>query len=115
MTAKYVRNNKFGAIRTDGYASKAEASRGAELDLLVKAKEISQLRRQPRYILLDADKTAGYARPLCYVADFEYLDHRSDRMVIEDVKGFPTPAYLIKKRLMKQLHGLEVTEIRYRR
>jgi Protein of unknown function (DUF1064) len=115
MTAKYVRNNKFGAIRADGYASKAEARRGAELDLLAKAKEISQLRRQPWFVLLDADKAAGYARPLCYVADFEYYDHRSERMVIEDVKGFPTPSYLIKKRLMKQLHGLEVTEIRYRR
>ena len=103
--------SKYHAVRTNGYSSRKEAIRGAELELLERAGAISNLRKQPSYILLDAWPEGGYKRPLMYVGDFEYFDKAVDRIILEDVKGFRTPVYKIKKRLLEQLHGIKITEI----
>lgn len=102
--------NKYNAKPTvvDGirFASKAEAKRYGELQLLVKAGTISGLELQPRYDL----EVNG--RLVCeYVADFRYRCHFDSKMVIEDVKGVKTPAYLLKKKLMLAVHGIEIVEV----
>ena len=38
--------NKYGAVRTDGYASKVEARRAAELEVLVRIGEIDSFEEQ---------------------------------------------------------------------
>jgi hypothetical protein len=102
--------SKYGAVRTtvDGitFASKAEASRYTQLKLLAKAGHISSLRLQPRYPLTINGTVVG-----TYVADFAFLDERTGKLVVEDVKGYATPVYKLKRRLVKALYGIEITEV----
>lgn len=105
--------NKYGvapkAERTlDGivFDSKGEMERWAALSLLQRAGEIVNLLRQVTYSL---DVNGVH---ICnYIADFEYRE-RSDsygktRLVVEDWKGFKTPAYHLKKKLMLAIHGIK--------
>lgn len=81
------------------FASKKEARRDAELQLLFKAKQINCLRRQPRYPL----KVKGHL--ICtYVGDFEYIER--GKLVCEDVKsaGTHTATYEIKHKLFKAIY-----------
>ena len=118
------RGNKYHAKRTDGYASKKEANRVAELRILEQAGKIWGLKLQVRFELLPA--IPGYRRPLVYIADATYYtfddksvvgcnpitrDLMGTAFVILDVKGVRTKEYKIKKRLMRQLLGLEITEV----
>jgi len=104
--------SKYHAVRTNGFASKAEDRRNSELVLLERANVIKNLVRQPRYVLLPAWPEGGYKCPLVYVGDFEYYDKAADKVILEDVKGIITPVYKIKKRLLEQLHGIKITEVR---
>lgn len=105
--------NKFGNKRTtvDGiaFASKAEAKRYSELRLLEKAKLIFRLKLQPRF-KLEVDGV-----PICvYVGDFQYYKfdaNGEEEEVLEDVKGFRTPEYELKRKLMYAIHGIEIQEI----
>ena len=63
--------SKYGAVKTNGYASKHEAKRAADLKLLEKAGKIFELREQVTYVLADAVTVQGRRRPsLRYIADF---------------------------------------------
>lgn len=103
------RANKFGAKRTpvDGHTfdSKAEAKRYSELKLLQRAKEIWGLLYQRRYELM-----VNGIHICTYVADFTYYEGK--KFVCEDVKGARTRDYIIKKKLMKAIYGIDVVEIR---
>ena len=101
--------SKYKAVPTvvDGvrFASKAEAKRDGELQLLAKAGEIIDIERQPKFDL----RVNG--RKVCrYVADWSYWeadptrDHRCLRRVVEDRKGVQTAAFKIKWALAKALH-----------
>lgn len=101
------RFNKYGAKKTvvDGitFASKAEARRYGELKLLEKAGEIRHLELQPKFDLTVNGEKIGR-----YVADFRYRE--GTESVVEDVKGFKTPVYRLKKALVKALYGIEIRE-----
>ena len=103
------KRHKYNARRVAGYASAREAKRAAELRILEQAGKIGPLNEQVPYTLLPA--TAEFPRALRYIADFTYVDRETGQVVIEDAKGVRTPVYKLKKRLMKQLLGVEVTEI----
>jgi hypothetical protein len=48
-----------------------------------------------------------------YIADFVYEERQRDgswREHVEDVKGFKTPEYKLKAKLMKAVHGIIVRE-----
>lgn len=96
-----VRRNKFNAKPqvVDGvrFASKAEAKRDAELQLLAKAGAIQRLERQPRFVL-----RANGEKVCTYVADWRYFE--GDLEVIEDKKGVQTRAFKIKFALAKALY-----------
>ena len=109
--------SKYRAVRTNGYASKREANRAAELRLLEKAGVIANLEEQVSFDLLPGMAAIGCPRALRYEADFRYL-RKFEGMaiwdptpVVEDAKGVRTPVYKIKKRLMRQLLGIEITEV----
>ena len=103
--------SKYRAKRTQGYASAKEANRAAELKLMEREGLITNLRDQVRFTLLPPFPQRGFSRPLVYVADFVYVDKETGKERIEDVKGMRTPVYLVKRRLMAQILGLEVTEV----
>ena len=107
--------NKFRNIRTtiDGitFASKHEAMRYSKLKLLEKAKAITDLRLQVKYMLTPA-QNGEYRKEqaMNYIADFVYLDLKRG-IVVEDVKGFRTEVYKLKKKLFQyKFYPLEITE-----
>lgn len=109
-----MRQNKFRNNPTewDGikFDSKKECSRYIVLKMMEDNGEITDLRRQVRYLLIPTQKICGKTeRSIYYVADFVYC--KNGTFVVEDVKGFRTQVYKIKRRLMKQIHGIEVVEV----
>ncbi len=97
--------NKYHAKPTGGHASKAEHRRACELKLLERAGKISDLKEQVRFELVP--KRDG-ERAVVYVADFTYTEKGT--FVVEDCKGFKTPVYRLKKRLMAHVHGIKIRE-----
>jgi len=105
--------SKYGAVKTmvDGhcFASKGEAGRYRELEILMSAHQINDLRLQVVYDLAPAVMILGRRPPpLRYVADFVYM--RYGREVVEDFKGVRTEGYRIKRHLMKAIHGIDIYE-----
>lgn len=98
-------------ITVDGmkFDSKKEYKRYCELKLLEKAGIIKGLERQVKYILIDKFKTVdGTQRETSYVADFIYTEN--GRLVVEDVKGFKTDVYKLKKKMMYDKYGIWIKE-----
>ena len=108
--------SKYGnkRVEVDGitFDSRAEAKRYAELKLLEKAGQISDLKLQPRFPFYCQ---TGWTSELIftYVADFSYVDNVPPHpmTVVEDVKGFRTPLYRLKKKLIEAQYGIAITEI----
>lgn len=103
---------KFKNIRTrnaDGSmaASKWEAERLAQLELMEKAGEIRELRTQVSYPLMVGDTLIG-----AYVADAVYFDVRRNCKVVEDAKGCKTQLYRWKARHFKAQFGFAITEVK---
>lgn len=103
--------NKYRAKKVkDGdlvFDSRKEYRRWQELLLAEKAGVIKGLRRQVKYELLP--RVPGkWPRPVYYVADFVYREDGKE--VVEDVKGYKTDVYKLKKRLMWVVHGIEIRE-----
>lgn len=99
---------KYRAVPTtiDGkkFASKKEAHRYVELKLLNRAGKVHDLRCQVSFTL----NVNG--EHICrYVADFVYFNDKGEK-IVEDVKGFLTKEYKLKKKLMKAIHDIEIRE-----
>lgn len=107
------RKNKYHAEKCNGYDSKKEYYRAQQLKLLLKAGLISNLREQVVFLLIPS-QTNGEGieeRPVKYKADFVYIDNATGQTVVEDTKGFRTPEYIIKRKLMLQVHGITIKEV----
>ena len=108
--------SKYGnkKCKIDGFTfdSMAEARRYAELKILLREGKIKDLELQKEYELVPSyvDDTGKRIRPVYYKADFVYYDNEADKTVIEDVKGYRTEGYKIKKKLMGS-KGLYITEV----
>jgi len=90
------------------FDSKKEAERYAELKLLERGGIIKDLRTQVRFELIPKNKNG---RAVYYVCDFTYTENGV--LVVEDVKSQPTktPVYRLKKRLMKEVYGIDIKEV----
>ena len=114
--------SKYKAVKTtiDGitFDSKREAKRYTELKVLEKSGHITHLELQPEYQI-----TINGAKICKYKADFRYFTVRQENnalsynskgewqtptmtgdkegQIVEDVKGFKTPIYRLKKRLVE--------------
>ena len=87
------------------FDSKAEMNRYCELKLMEKAKEISHLILQPEFLLLEGFRYKGKKiQSMKYIADFQYIE-KDGTEVVEDVKGFKTKEYNIKKKLFLHKYG----------
>ena len=110
----------------DTFDSRKEYSRYRELLLLERAGNIKELRRQVRYELIPPqyETVARYSMKTgkrlkdeeklvehgChYIADFVYR-LADGPVVVEDTKGVKTPEYIIKRKLMLQIHGIKILE-----
>ena len=125
MASKY----RAKKVVVDGitFDSMKEARRYAELKLLERAGKIKDLKLQVPFELLPAQYEATgevYTRgknkglpkqgkciekAVIYRADFVY--HEDGKLVVEDTKGFKTTDYIIKRKLMLHVHGIQIREV----
>lgn len=115
--------NKYGAVRSGGYASKKERARAVQLRLWQRAGIISNLREQVPYELIPAQygdfgtDLNGKPVRVClenscrYIADFVYTLNDTGQEIVEDTKGVRTKEYVIKRKLMLYIHGIKISEI----
>lgn len=107
------RHAKFNANPTTcrqgrRHHSALEAARCDELHLLQEGGLIRDLEDQPKYDLKVNDVHICH-----YIADFAYVDVETAERRVEDVKGFATAEYRLKKALMLAVHGIEIQEVRH--
>lgn len=104
---------KAKKITVDGivFDSQKEASRYRELRLLEQAGAIEDLQMQVAFELIPKQTEKGKCveRSCKYIADFVYRE--KGQMIVEDVKGFKTPEYTIKRKLMRFIHGIGIREV----
>lgn len=125
--------NKYGnrKITRDGetFDSAKEYRRYNELLLLERAGAIRGLERQVAFELIPAQyeevctgeyykrgdrkgepkmKQICVEKAVTYYADFVYFE--GDEKIVEDAKGFMTPEYKIKKKLLLYLFGIKIRE-----
>ena len=125
--SKYKNRKKL----VDGieFDSAKEARRWSELKLLEKAGEISDLRRQVKFVLIESqyeESSEVYQRgknkgkpkrgkilehECSYIADFVYIDEKTGKTVVEDTKGFRTKDYIIKRKLLLERYKIRITEV----
>ena len=98
---KHKYNAKKTVVDEIVFDSEAEANRYGKLKLLQKAKKIGKIILQYEF-----DLGAG----ITYKCDFLYIDFELKQFVVEDVKGVKTPEYKLKKKLLKEVYGIEVYE-----
>lgn len=101
MRRQRKKRNKYGAkptvVDNIRFASMAEARRYKELKIMLAAKEIFNLKLQPRFPL--HSKTG---EKICdYVADFQYNEQHHTKTIVEDVKGKRTRDYIIKSKFFQ--------------
>lgn len=121
------KTSKYGSHKTvvDGieFDSKKEAMRYAELRTLEKAGAIHDLKMQVKFVLIPAQREPDQIGPrggvikgkvlereCSYIADFTYFDNLGF-YVVEDTKGFRTPDYKIKRKLMLWVHRVQIREV----
>lgn len=103
------------------FDSRKEYNRWRELRLLERGGAISDLCRQVRFPLIPEQREPEQTGPrggrkpgkllersVCYVADFTY--QRGGRLIVEDCKGVRTPEYVLKRKLMLYIHGIQILE-----
>lgn len=104
--------NKKVSVNGIVFDSQKEASRYWELWIMQSQGVIKDLRTQVKYVLLPSQKgEVRTERPVAYIADFVYYDNEKGKEIVEDAKGYRTKEYIIKRKLMKYIHNIEVVEV----
>lgn len=108
-----ARASKYHAKKTvvEGieFDSAREAKRYTRLRALEEEGKIQHLRLQVPFELLPSFECDGVKyRGMKYVADFVYV--RDGKVVVEDCKGFRTPEYKMKKKLMAYVNHVNIEE-----
>ena len=92
------------------FDSRKEAERYAELKIMQKAGKINDLKCQVEFELLPSQRDGGKVieRAVKYKADFTYKE--DGELIVEDVKGFKTKDYILKRKMMLFFHGIRIKE-----
>lgn len=112
-------HSKKITVEGQTFDSKKEYLRFKELELLERAGKIQNLKRQVEYMLIPSQfgmvtdengkrKRVCLERACNYRADFTYTE--DGQFVVEDTKGFRTPEYILKRKLMLQLFNIRIRE-----
>jgi hypothetical protein len=111
VTSKY--HSKKIVIDEITFDSKKEGNRYLELKMLEKAGKIKDLELQKVFELQPSFKKNGKTyRKITYKADFSYFDIEKGKCIVEDIKGFKTEVYKLKKKMFEyKYQELELKEI----
>ena len=106
------KRSKYGntKVEIDGitFASKAEGRYYAQLKALDKAGMVAEVELQKRFVL----KGPKGGLITTYVADFAFYDNTTRCYRVVDVKGVETPAFKLKRKMMRELLGIEVEVVK---
>lgn len=112
-----LNRSKYGnkKVQVDGkiFDSLKEAMRYNELKMLQDHGKIQDLKCQVKFELQPKFKneiTGKTEKSITYIADFVYYDNEKYEYVIEDVKGFKTEVYKMKRKMMAY-KGLYIQEV----
>lgn len=112
LSTGYTSYSKYKNKKTEyngvTYDSKREASRRAELDVLLRAGKIRDLQIQVRIPCM-----INNIKVFTYVADFVYFDVEKNTNIIEDVKSSFTSkmaVYRLKKKIL-EAQGYFINEV----
>ena len=112
MAYNKYKNHK---VTVDGHPfdSQREARRYKELKLMERAGVIKDLELQPKFELLPTIRTETETLyKVSYYADFRYTDTKTGGVVVEDVKGYKTKTYILKKKmLLHKYQGIDFREV----
>ena len=111
--------NKKVTVDDIEFDSIKEAKRYAELKMLKKAGIIKDLQLQKKFVLIPKQTINGKVveRECSYIADFTYVDVKSDELIVEDVKGYRDPSsaayakFVIKRKLMLWKYDIRIVEV----
>lgn len=108
--------SKFGntKVKVNGvtFDSEGEYSHYCTLKLRERTGQIRNLRHHVLFELIPSQVICGKkVQGSSYEADFVYEQAPDWIQVIEDYKGYKTPEYILKRKLMKFLLKLDVVEI----
>lgn len=98
-------NNKKTISNGITFDSKKEADRYHFLTRREHFGEIMDLHLQVPFVFALEGK-----KMFTYKADFVYFDKVANELIVEDVKGFRTPIYKLKKKLIEAQHKIKITE-----
>ena len=98
-------NNKKTNVNGILFDSKKEADRWVLLTRRATIGEVVDLHLQVPFVFALEGK-----KMFTYKADFVYFDKVANELIVEDVKGFRTPLYKLKKKLIEQQHKITITE-----
>lgn len=105
--AEKPKRSKYGnrKVTIDGitFDSVTEGRFYSELKLREKAGEVYEVQMQTPYAL-----TVNGQLVCTYKPDFCFYDAIAKRQRVVDVKGVQTKDFIIKKKLMRAVHGIEV-------
>lgn len=115
-TKKAIKELNFGStkyknkkITVNGvrFDSIKEANRYCDLLIMQRAGEISGLKLQVPFTLLDSyvREDGKKIRGITYIADFIYYD-KDGKLHVEDVKGYKNEVYKLKKKIFEKLYGV---------
>lgn len=105
-------NSKKTIIDGQVFDSRKEAKRYQELAFLEKVGAIENLSRQVKFVLIPSQRDENgkmIERECSYKADFKYTE--DGETIVEDVKGFKTKEYIIKRKLLLWRYGIKIREV----
>lgn len=102
-----IKTSKYKNVRTEANGIKFDSSKEAKYYGILKLRKASgelTFERQVKY-----DFVINGILVCSYVADF--VLQLPGRKEVVDVKGMKTPIYKLKKKLMKAVYGIDITEV----
>lgn len=97
------------------FDSKRELQRWELLKDMENQGLISDLKRQvdfellPKQVLITKRGRLQCELPVKYTADFVYTEN--GQQIVEDAKGMKTKEYILKRKMMKFFHDIEIKEV----
>lgn len=102
-------HNKKCFYKDMTFGSKKERDYYVILEMMLKNKQITDLKTQVKFELQPSFKFKGKTiRSINYIADFTYV--KDGKLIIVDTKGYRTEVYKLKKKMM-QFKGYDIEEI----